>query len=81
MRKIKLFKAFCIVLTAGTICIIPANLMEASKADNISLPASTTLETGRNVNRVMLIRRMLDRKTKVTQLLLQILQKKSRKVF
>lgn len=52
MRKIKLFKAFCIVLTAGTICIIPANLMEASKADNISLPASTTLETGRNVNKV-----------------------------
>ncbi len=79
MRKIKLFKAFCIVLTAGTICIIPANLMEASKADNISLPASTTLETGRHVNKV--IRRMLDRKTKVTQLLLQILQKKSRKVF
>lgn len=52
MRKIKLFKAFCIVLTAGTICIIPANLMEASKADNTRQTASTTLQTASNVNKV-----------------------------
>ena len=31
MVKTKLFKAACIVLAAGTICIIPANVMEASR--------------------------------------------------
>ena len=35
MIKTKLFKTFCVVLAAGTICIIPANIMEASKTPAI----------------------------------------------
>lgn len=45
MVKTKLFKIFCIALAAGTVCIIPVNVMEASRT-----PAVKSTSTVQDIN-------------------------------
>ena len=48
MIKTKLFKTFCVILVSGAICIIPVNVMEASRTPGIAESTSTVqnVDTG-----------------------------------
>ncbi|MCI9079360.1 MAG: hypothetical protein HFH68_10625 [Lachnospiraceae bacterium] len=53
MIKIKLFKIFCIILAAGSICIIPVNVMEASRAHGVVKNTSTAQDINTGINQRM----------------------------
>lgn len=49
MVKTKLFKIFCVALAAGTVCIIPVNVMEASRTPVVKITSiANDINTGIN---------------------------------